>query len=167
MNKVITSLDYLISKALISLMILIVATVTWQVLSRYLLQSPSSGSEELARFLLIWIGLLGAVYCYRTKAHLGLNIVTNKLPPQSQVMAALLSHIMVIVFASTTLVMGGYNLVNMALDPVQISPALAIKMAHVYAILPLTGVLFCLYAFVAIADLQQHGLAAEENHDGN
>lgn len=167
MNKLISSLDWLISRALIVLMILIVATVTWQVLSRYLLQSPSSGSEELARFLLIWIGLLGAVYCYRTRAHLGLNIVTNKLPPQSQLMAAFVSHIMVLVFAVTTLLMGGYNLVTMALDPVQTSPALGIKVAHVYGILPLSGVLLCFYGLVAIVELQRDGLVAEESQDGN
>jgi len=30
-------------------------------------------TEELARFLLIWVGMLGAVYAYRTNSHLGLK----------------------------------------------------------------------------------------------
>ena len=80
----IIKLDYFIEKLLPLLMLAIVLIVCWQVLSRYLLHSPSSISEEIARFLLIWISLIGAVYCYRTKAHLGLDILTNKLAEKQQ-----------------------------------------------------------------------------------
>lgn len=168
MSKLAQGLDWVITRSLIVLMALIVLTVCWQVMSRYLLQSPSSGSEELARFLLIWIGLLGAVYCYRTKAHLGVNILTNKMAPSQQLVAALLTHVIVQIFAISTLVIGGYNLVNMALEPVQISAALGLKVAYVYAVLPLSGILFCLYGAVAIVEILQHGVAAlEETEHGN
>ncbi len=56
----------------------IVLVVTWQVFSRFIIQSPSSFTEELSRFLLIWIGILGAAYAYKTKAHLGLDLFVEK-----------------------------------------------------------------------------------------
>ena len=34
--------------------------VSWQVISRYLLAAPSSWTEEVARFLMIWVTFLGA-----------------------------------------------------------------------------------------------------------
>lgn len=148
MTKLVQSLDRLIEVCLTLLMFLIVAAVSWQVLSRYLLHAPSSISEELARFLLIWISMIGAVYCYRTKAHLGLNLLTNKMKPQQQKQAAFFSHLMVFVFAAFVLVIGGSQLVQLSSDPLQLSPALSIPMAIIYLVLPLTGVLFCFYAMV-------------------
>ncbi|WP_258872131.1 TRAP transporter small permease [Thalassotalea euphylliae] len=167
MNKILQSLDWIITRTLMVLMLAIVLTVTWQVLSRYILQSPSSGSEELARFLLIWIGMLGAVYCYRNRAHLGLNILTNKMTAQGQLVAALVSHAMVFFFAVTTLIMGGFNLIDMAMSPVQTSAALGIKVAHVYAIVPLSGILFCVYDIAEIAELLEHGVVSEGEEHGS
>ena len=58
--------------ALALLMTKMVASVVWQVLSRYLFVVPAAWTEELARFLLIWIGMLGAAYAYRQGSHLRL-----------------------------------------------------------------------------------------------
>jgi len=149
MNKFINKLDFLIEKLLILLILAIVLIVTWQVLSRYLLHSPSSVSEEVARFLLIWISLIGAVYCYRTKAHLGLDIITNKLAMQQQKIAAIFTHVMVFLFSALVLVIGGCRLVTLAFEPVQYSPALDVPMGYIYSVLPLSGLLLCLYATMA------------------
>ncbi|MCJ8296846.1 MAG: TRAP transporter small permease [Colwellia sp.] len=149
MNKFVAKLDYLIEKLLILLMLSIVLMVSWQVLSRYLLHSPSSVSEEVARFLLIWISLIGAVYCYRTKAHLGLDIITNKLAAQQQKIAATFSHVMVFLFSVLVLVIGGIRLVILAFEPIQRSPALDVPMGYIYCVLPLSGLLLCLYATIA------------------
>ena len=47
---------------LVFLMAFLVVDVLWQVVSRYVLVSPSSVTDELAGYLLIWVGLLGAAY---------------------------------------------------------------------------------------------------------
>ena len=54
-------LDRVLRWALIALAVAMIATVSWQVISRYALRAPSSLTEEIARFQLIWLGLLGAV----------------------------------------------------------------------------------------------------------
>jgi len=149
MSKLIDKLDYLIERLLMLLMLAIVLIVSWQVLSRYLLQSPSSVSEEVARFLLIWISLIGAVYCYRTKAHLGLDIITNKLAAKQQKIAALFTHVMVFIFSALVLIIGGIRLVILAFEPIQRSPALDVPMGYIYSVLPLSGLLLCLYATIA------------------
>lgn len=128
------------------MMSLIILSVLWQVLSRYLLQTPSSGSEELARFLLIWISLIGAVYSYRVKLHLGLDVLVNKLPHNQQVATQLFCHVAILFFSLAVLVFGGVKLVLLTFNPVQISPALGFHMGYVYLVLPLSGVLMTLYA---------------------
>ena len=55
---------------LVVLMSVLVIDVLWQVFSRYLLSSPSSFTDELAGFLLIWVGVLGAAYVDGRKEHL-------------------------------------------------------------------------------------------------
>src|SRR5690606_39469394 len=81
MQKLLTKLDRVLALILMVLMATIVVDVTWQVLSRFILGNPSSVTEEIARFLLIWIGLLGAAYAFRTHSHLGLDLFTAKMAP--------------------------------------------------------------------------------------
>jgi len=146
MNNFVTKLDYFIEKLLSILMLAIVLIVCWQVLSRYVLHSPSSVSEEIARFLLIWISLIGAVYCYRIKAHLGLDILTNKLAEKQQRITRLFTHLIVLIFSALVLVIGGIRLVTLSFSPIQISPILGLPMGYLYCVLPLTGLLLCFYA---------------------
>ena len=50
------TIDKILELTLIASMSLLVIDVPWQVFSRFILQDPSSFTEELARFLLIWVG---------------------------------------------------------------------------------------------------------------
>ena len=76
MQSVLKKLDSVLAFILMILMATIVIDVTWQVLSRFIVGNPSSVTEEIARFLLIWIGLLGAAYAFRMHSHLGLDLFT-------------------------------------------------------------------------------------------
>ena len=72
-------IDKALAAVLTSLMAGMVMAVTWQVFTRFILPRPSSVTEELARFLLIWIGVLGAAYALRTKSHLGIDVLAGRL----------------------------------------------------------------------------------------
>lgn len=63
--------------SLIFLMAFLVVDVLWQVLSRYILVSPSSVTDELAGYLLIWVGLLGAAYVSGKNEHLAIDLYFN------------------------------------------------------------------------------------------
>ncbi|WP_426359297.1 TRAP transporter small permease [Pseudocolwellia sp. HL-MZ19] len=162
MSSIIRIIDKMLSISLMFLMVAIVFAVLWQVLSRYLLQSPSSGSEEIARFLLIWISLLGAAYSYRVKLHLGLDIVTKRMPDKQQKLTAIFCHVVVLIFSLLVLVLGGSYLVLLTLNPIQISPALGIYIGYVYMVLPLTGFLMSAYALNEIVLIMQNNLSVEE-----
>lgn len=139
-------IDHAFRIFLASLMALLVIAVTWQVLSRYLLAEPSSWTEELARFLLVWIGVLGASYAYRMKMHLGIDLLPQRLTGRNFAVLELVINLSVIVFAVAVMIVGGGNLVAMTAELKQISPALGIPMAWVYAVVPMSGVLIVLYA---------------------
>lgn len=137
---------------LVVLMSLMVLDVTWQVASRYLLKAPSSFTEELAGFLLIWIGLLGAACGFRTRAHLGIDLLVSRLPGGFRRAAELLSHLLVLLFALSTMVGGGIWLVHLALRLDQISAAMGLPMWTVYLALPLSGVLVALFSLESLLE---------------
>lgn len=142
--------DRLLRFVLIALMSILVLSITWQVASRYLLRAPSSWTEELARFTLIWAGLLGAVYAYRTRAHVGIDILAQKLSRVGRRRLQVISGLCVITLAVPVIVIGGTNLVLITAQLKQTSAALGVEMAWVYAVIPLSGALFTLYALFNI-----------------
>ncbi|MCP4411899.1 MAG: TRAP transporter small permease, partial [Gammaproteobacteria bacterium] len=113
---------------------------------------PSSYTEELAGFLLIWIGLLGASYALYTKAHLGIDILTTRLQGTKRQGAEILIYSIVMLFALFVLVIGGIRLVILTYTLKQISPAMGIPIAYVYLVLPFTGILMIYYAIAFIVN---------------
>ncbi len=149
MHRVVRIVDALLKNVLIGLMVALVASVSWQVISRYVFSSPSSWTEEVARFLMIWVGLLGAAYAFRTGVHLGLDLLPNKLTGRSAEILKLFTLGAVILFSVTVLVVGGSNLVVLTWELRQNSAVMGLPMAFVYSVIPAAGVLICIYAIAA------------------
>ncbi|AWB69203.1 TRAP transporter small permease (plasmid) [Saccharobesus litoralis] len=152
MQQLVNVIESGLKKLLITLCALIVLGVTWQVFSRYVLQSPSSTTEELARFLLIWIGLFGAAYAYKMDSHLGLDVVVNKFNQQVRPWANVFAHVVVLFFAVAVMIIGGFSLVNLTMDPTQISAALQVKMGFIYSAVPISGIIISIFSLQKIAN---------------
>ncbi|MBN2242524.1 MAG: TRAP transporter small permease [Acidobacteria bacterium] len=151
--KILTAvITRILSALLVLLMAVIVLDVTWQVFSRFILRNPSDYTEELAGFLLIWIGLLGASYAYCVKAHLGIDVLTSGLSGTKRRISEILVAGIVLLFALFLLVIGGWRLVDLTFSLRQISPVMGIPMGFVYLVLPLTGILFMYYSVYFIAE---------------
>ncbi|MGD8867904.1 MAG: TRAP transporter small permease [Gemmatimonadales bacterium] len=136
---------------LMLLMAAMVADVTWQVVSRFLLRAPSSVTEELAGFLLVWIGLLGAAYALRTRAHLGIDLLTARLDGAVGRAVAVLGHALVSLFAFLVMVVGGLRLVQLAFQLEQISAVVGFRMGYVYLVVPAAGLLMVLFSAESIS----------------
>ncbi len=127
---------------------ILVINVLWQVASRFLLGNPSSFTDELAGFLLIWVGLLGAAYATGQKQHLAIDLLSAKLSEKGKKMQVLLINVLIALFALVVLVIGGGNLVFITFYLGQISSALQIPVGYVYFVLPLSGLFMIYYAIV-------------------
>lgn len=152
MQTMTTRISQILGFILTVLMALMVLDVSWQVLTRFILKNPSPYTEELAGFLLIWIGVLGASYAYYTKAHLGIDVLTQKLTGLKKQMIEVLANLLVGMFALFVMVFGGWRLVHLTFTLNQISPALEIKMGYIYLVLPISGILMIYFAFHAIVE---------------
>ncbi len=149
MQKITNILDTVIKNILIILMVALVAAVSWQVISRYGFASPSSWTEEVARFLLIWIGVLGAAWAFRTGVHLGLDVLPKKLTGTSAQVLKMFTLLVVVGFSVAVLIVGGGSLVALTWELKQYSAVLGLPIAFVYSVIPTAGVLICFYAIAA------------------
>jgi len=145
-------IDRWLSRILIMLMAASVFNVLWQVFTRFILKHPSSYTEELARFLLIWIGMLGAGWASGQKMHLAIDYFTLKFKPAFQRYFGLFIQAIVFLFAFFVMVIGGLRLVSITLALNQTSAALQIKLGYVYTVLPVSGVIIMFYALVSFID---------------
>ena len=149
----ISLLDKILKGLVATCMALMVVVVTWQVVSRYALGDPSQWTEEVARMLLIWVGLLGGVYAYREKAHLGLDLLYQKVGAAGKRRLDIITDISCGLFALAVLVVGGGSLVQLTWELRQTTAALGIPMAWVYAVLPLSGFLIVFYSVASLLQL--------------
>lgn len=149
-EKITDRIDRFLRWFLVTLMAIMVVTVTWQVLTRYVLGTPSSYTMELSTFLLIWITLLGSAYALRLRAHLGIDVVVRALSDRGKEIAGIAVHVAIIVASLVIFIYGGSRLVYVTLVLNQLSPAFQIPMGYVYSVVPITGVLMVYYAVVAI-----------------
>ncbi len=144
--------DRLLSSALVAIMAVMVANVLWQVFTRFVLRSPSSYTEELARYLLIWVSLLGAAYASGQGLHLAIDLVTGRLDAAARARTERAIQAAVFLFALAAMVVGGVRLVYLSFALQQISAALRISLGYVYLVVPLSGLLIMFYAAAALSE---------------
>lgn len=152
MTKIRKILDFILKWVLIGLMAFSVFNVLWQVFTRFVLRNPSSYTEELARYLLIWIGLLGGAYAAGKKMHLAIDLFSAKMQKKSALRLEIFIQICILLFAVFVMVVGGIRLVTITLVLNQISAALQIKLGYVYMVLPISGGLIAVYSIMNLID---------------
>lgn len=143
--KIRAQIDSVLEKILIIIMSLMVINVLWQVFSRYLLGDPSSFTDELARYLMIWVGVLGAAYVAGKGNHVAITYFTEKLSPSNFKIVQIIINITILSFAIFGMFIGGSRLVYITLVLEQLSPALKIPLGVVYSVIPISGVLITFY----------------------
>jgi len=130
----------------------LVLDVLWQVFTRFILNDPSTWTEELAVFMLIWVSLLGAAVALNRGAHLGIDYFVGKLPARKRLMTEIFVFACIALFSLLVMVVGGVNLVAATLELGQESPALRIKVGYVYLAIPISGFFLVLYAVIGFAE---------------
>ncbi|WP_299064330.1 TRAP transporter small permease [uncultured Polaribacter sp.] len=149
-NKVCKILEII----LVSIFGLLVVDVLLQVFSRYILNTSFTFTEELARFSLIWLSILGAAYLNAKREHLSMDFLYQKFPEKFRKKVLYFIEICIFLFALVVMVIGGFNLVYTTLHLGQLSGTLRIPLGYIYAILPVSGLFvmcFSIYHVVKIS----------------
>lgn len=126
---------------LVFLMSILVIDVLWQVFSRYVLNSPSSYTDELAGYLLIWVGMFGAAYVAGKREHLAIDLLIQRSSPKRKFKLEMIISTLIVIFAIAVLIIGGTSLVYTRFLLSVKSSALGLPLGVVYLVLPISGIL--------------------------
>lgn len=152
-------LDKCIEKFIIIILTIMVIVALWQVASRYVFNSPSTISEELLRYCLIWLAMLGSAYMFGLREHMSMTFLVEKFNDNVIRNLSILSEVVIIIFSAAVLLYGGINITLLTMN--QISAALGIPMGYIYMVLPLSGVLMIFYGVNNILNIVKQRDAVE------
>ena len=132
-------------------------SVIAQVVFRYVLKQPLPWSEELARYLMIWVACLAGSEAYRMKSHVGVDFVARLLPITPRKWVSQFGHMAVFVLM-VVIIYQGLTLSWMLMD--QESPALEIPMGWSYLAVPVGAAFVALHALIFF--IQGIGMSVNE-----
>lgn len=142
MNTLDKAIQWL-EKSLIAVAFCVMVILTFsQVLARFVFNDPISWSEEIARFLFVWITMLGASHAVAHHKHFCVDFLVGRFSVAAQKKFWLVTAVCVSLFAGIMIYYGGFvaNFVRM-----QTSPALLISMSLPYLCIPLAGLFMILH----------------------
>lgn len=136
----------------ISFLAMVILTC-WQVLTRYVLQNPSTWSEELVGYLFAWMSLLGASLVTCERGHMNIPIIVERFSAPVQKLLNCLGEVIAFLFSAVILVFGGVQITTLAMG--QMTSSLGVPIGIFYIVLPLCGVLNMIYTVMNIIDILQ------------
>lgn len=133
--------------------------VTWQVITRYFLNNPSTWSEELSGYMFAWVTLLGAAYVFGKREHMDIPIIVDRFSPRTQQVFAIVNEVIVLVFSFVVLIVGGVRITSLTMG--QMSSSLNLPMGYFYIIIPISGVFIVIYNILNLYDLFKRNIGPE------
>ena len=124
---------------------------TYQILVRYIFNSPSTVSEELLTYSFAWMAMFATAYVFGKRDHMRMTFVVDKLAPAQRKVLEIVLEVLVIAFAAIVLIYGGFNI--MGLTMTQKTASLGVMMGQVYAVVPISGILIAIYGILNVVDL--------------
>lgn len=132
--------------------------VCYQVVTRYIFNSPSAISEALSQYLFVWMIMFGSAYVYGSREHLTIDILKDKFGPKTNMIVEIITNVCLFIFILAICVIGGWLYTKT--QAVQMDPALRISKGILYASVPFTGVITLFYAvfncFLAVDNYRNH-----------
>lgn len=152
MSPLARGLDRLLAGAIGVLLALMLADVTWQIFTRYVLADPPVWTEEIARYLFIWQIFLGAGLAFGRGSHIVVDVLLRVLPPRGRRALALLNHALVAALLALLAWRGG-TMVGVTAGSYATGSGLS--MGVVYAALPVGAAIGCLYVILDMAAIRR------------
>ncbi|WP_068111081.1 TRAP transporter small permease [Tropicimonas marinistellae] len=143
-------LDSVVGAACCLILALMIVVLAWQVFSRYALNTPSTFSEEILRYGMIWSSFLGAAYACSRGTHMAVGLVRDMAKGRLAYLLHLLVPISFLIFSVTVLIVGGLRAMDIASG--QYSAVLQIPMVWVYAAMPVGGAFMVVYSILNLLE---------------
>lgn len=134
-------------------MLVLIVFGFWQIFSRWVLNDPSTFTDELLRYVLVWAGMIGAGYAFFKDTHVKLTLLTSRLKGTALMVVNVIDEIVILAFVGYVYIYGGIQLVIHNTD--QLTAVLRLSMGLIYACLPVAGVFVILSKILRYISLYQ------------
>jgi len=140
------TINNILEKLVLGILALMLISVIWQVFSRFVLRAPSTITDEISSFSLIWLGLFGAAYATGKHLHLAIDLIPERVVAKRQNFYDGIVYLSVFLFAFLVMVIGGARLCQLSFQFEQTSATLEIPLGFIYLVVPVSGILICYYS---------------------
>ena len=137
-RRVVDGLNIAVRWVLAALMLVMTVLIGWQVIARFIVGESLTFSEEVSRFVMVWLVLLGAAYAAKNGRLMKVDIVEHMLSGRAKSTVIMVAGVLSIVFY-LVLVVFGFFIVSAV--SYQMTPATEVSMSIPMAALPVGGIL--------------------------
>lgn len=151
LHKIRKGMNLVVSTICIVLFAVMVIVGTYQIITRFVFNSPSTVSEELLTYTFAWMAIFSSAYVFGKRDHMRMTFVADKLPKEQRKILEIVIELLIIAFAVIVLIYGGFTI--MGLTMTQKTASLGVMMGVVYAVVPICGILIAIYGVLNVIDL--------------
>lgn len=139
MNSIRKILDKILEVACILIFGIMTILVVYQVVTRYVFQSPSSWSESVVTYGFIWLAMLGGAYVFGKRDHMAMTFVLDKFHGRVKTIIEMINELIIVLFGIGVLLIGGYA--GAMKQMTQADSILPITMGVIYIAIPIAEAL--------------------------
>ena len=151
LHKIRKAMNAVVSTICIVLFAVMVVVGTYQIITRFVFNNPSTISEELLTYTFAWMAIFSSAYVFGKRDHMRMTFVADKLPKEQRKILEIIIELLIIAFAVIVLVYGGFTI--MGLTMTQKTASLGVMMGVIYAVVPICGILIAIYGVMNVIDL--------------
>jgi TRAP-type transport system small permease protein len=135
MSRIVEGYFQLLKIVIVACLALMVVLVFGNVVLRYAFNLGITVSEELSRFLFVWMTFLGAIIAFREHGHLGVDMVVSRLPTLGKKACLIVSQVLML-WVTWLFLVGSWEqtIINLSVR----SPSVGMSMGLFYGV----GVVF-------------------------
>lgn len=163
MYKVRSGIMKALGFAIIFLFMMMTVIGTYQIVTRYFFNRPSTISEELLTYTFTWMALLASAYVFGKRDHMRMGFLADKWSGKGKKCLEIAIDFLTFAFAGVVMVYGGISITKLTM--IQITASLRVPMGYIYIILPVTGVLIMLFSLMNAADMLHKDFSKDREDD--
>lgn len=160
MHKVRAGIMRILGIVIICLFVMMTVIGTYQIVTRYFFNRPSTVSEELLTYSFTWMALLASAYVFGKRDHMRMGFLADKITGPARKCLEIAIDLLTFAFAGVVMVYGGISITKLTM--IQTTASLRVPMGYIYVIVPVTGLLIMLFSLMNAADMMHRDFSGKE-----
>lgn len=146
--------------AMIVLFVLMTVIGTYQIVTRYCFNRPSTVSEELLTYSFTWMALLASAYVFGKRDHMRMGFLADQITGPARKILEMASDIMTFLLAGVVMLYGGSSITKLTM--IQKTASLQVPMAYIYVMVPISGLLIMIFSVMNLIDTCHNDYSKKE-----